>query len=163
MIIREAIIDDALTMKELHDRAVMELCRHDYTIDQLKDWVNKSPMEKYVWRLERQRIFVAGIDGKMLGYVRWYPETNEFCSICVEPEFTRQGIATRLMEIACNDARDHDVKSLWLDASLTAVPFYQNLGWGYVALLTDGPLDCVRMEKQLDSINDRGNPDRGGK
>jgi len=37
----------------------------------------------------------------------------------------------------------------WLDASLTAVPFYQALGWDYVALSTDGPLDSVRMVKQL--------------
>jgi len=67
MIIREAVIDDAMTMKELHDRAVMELCRNDYTINQLMGWVNKSSLEKYLWRLERQRVFIAEIDGKMFG------------------------------------------------------------------------------------------------
>jgi len=149
MIIREAVIDDAMTMKELHDRAVMELCRNDYTINQLMGWVNKSSLEKYLWRLERQRVFIAEIDGKMFGYIRWSPKTNELCSICVEPEFARQGIATKLIEAAYNDARKHNVEMFWLDASLTAVPFYQALGWDYVALSTDGPLDSVRMVKQL--------------
>ncbi len=149
MIIRKAGIDDALLMKELHDRAIMELCRNDYTIDQLKSWVNKSPIEKYLWRLATQRIFIAERDERMLGFVRWYPETNELCSICVEPEFARQGIATKLMEYAYNDAKAHSVEMLWLDASLTAVPFYLALGWDYVTLSTDDALDHVRMEKHF--------------
>jgi len=135
----------------------MELCCNDYTINQLTGWVNKSPFEKYLWRLERQRIFIAEIDGKILGYVRWYPKTSELCSICVEPEFARQGIATKLMEVAYDDARTRNVESLWLDASLTSVPFYQNLGWDYVALSTDGPLDSVRMIKQLLPKNNQVN------
>ena len=149
MIIRNAVIDDAAMMKELHDRSVMELCRNDYSTGQLLGWINKSPQEKYLWRLETQRIFIAEKDGRMLGYVRWYPKTNELCSICVEPEFARQGIGTKLMEHADKDAKDHNADELWLDASLTAVAFYQVLGWEYVALSTDGPLDSVHMIKQL--------------
>lgn len=149
VIIRKAEIDDVPTLKALHDRAVLELCRSDYTIDQLVGWVNRSPLEKYYWRLGVQRIFIAEEGGRILGFVRWYPKTNELCSICVEPEFARQGIGTRLMDVACEDAREHNVETLWLDASLTAVPFYQTLGWDYVKLFTDGPLDRVRMVKQM--------------
>lgn len=149
MKIREAKFADVVVMKELHDRAVMELCVKDYTLDQLQSWIDRSPLEKYFWRLERQRIFLAERDGKILGYVRWHPETNELCSICVEPEFARQGIGTILMEYACQDARTHGVGELWLDASLTAVPFYQHLGWEYRSLSTDGPLENVRMTIRL--------------
>jgi putative acetyltransferase len=155
MRIREAIIDDVPTLKELHDRAVRELCQADYTSEQIEGWVNKSPLEKYYWRLETQRIFVAEDEGKTLGFVRWYPETNELCSICVEPAFARQGIGSRLMETACQDAKENNVEMLWLDASLTAVPFYQALGWEYIALSTDGPLDNVRMTKHLEEEMDQ--------
>ena len=150
-------------MKELHDRAVLKLCQNDYTTEQLMGWVNKSSLEKYLWRLETQRIFIAELDGKMLGFVRWYSKTDELCSICVDPEIARQGIATKLMKFACIDAIEHDVSELWLDASLTAVPFYQALGWDYVVLSTDGPLDCVRMVKNLGPIRTQGNSDFGGK
>jgi putative acetyltransferase len=149
MIIRNAEIDDVPNLKELHDRAVLELCQADYTDEQLEAWVNISPLEKYYWRLETQRIFIAEDEGEIVGFVRWYPDTNELCSICVEPAFARQGIGTILMETACQDAREREVESLWLDASLTAVPFYQALGWEYIALATDGPLDSVRMMKKL--------------
>jgi N-acetylglutamate synthase-like GNAT family acetyltransferase len=149
MKIRVAVIDDAKKMKELHDRAVLELCQNDYTIQQLESWINKSSIEKYYLRFETQRIFIAEQDGRMLGYVRWYPETNELCSLCVEPEFARQGIATSLMAHAEQDAREQNVHQLWLDASLTAVPFYQTLGWDFVKLSKAGSLDCVRMIKEL--------------
>ncbi len=157
MKIRKAVIDDVPLIKELHDRAVRELCQADYTTDQLESWVNWTPLEKYYWRLENQRIFIAEDEGKTLGFVRWYPKTNELCSICVEPEFARQGIGTRLMEFACEDARAHNVETLWLDASLTAVPFYQVLGWEYVELSTHGLLESVRMIKQLPPIKPDAN------
>ena len=141
MIIRPANLDDAQGLKELHDRAVMELGRDVYTLDQLEIWVNKSPLEKYVWRLERQRIFIAEIEGKMAGFVRWLPEEKMLCSICVEPDFARQKIATRLMEYVYEDARDLQVTDLWLEASLTAIPFYESLGWEKGVGAVDGPLE----------------------
>jgi putative acetyltransferase len=149
MIIRKAVINDAGVIKEVHDRAVLELCRNDYTAGQLKSWINRSPLEKYVWRLETQRVFIAEKDGRTLGFVRWYPKTNELCSICVEPEYARQGIGTQLMEYAYADAKEIGAESLWLDASLTAVPFYQALGWDYVSLSEEGQLESVRMVKRL--------------
>lgn len=149
MEIRKAVVDDLPSLKALHDRAVMELCGDDYTIDQLEGWINSSPLEKYHWRLERQRFFLAERNGRPLGFVRWYPKTNELCSVCVEPEFARQGIGTLLMRSACEDARAHQVNLLWLKASLNAVPFYESLGWEYIELTTEGPLSYVRMEKHI--------------
>ena len=149
IIIRKAVIEDAAMIKELHDRAVLVLCLNDYTADQLRSWVRRSPLEKYLWRLENHRIFVAEKDGRALGFVRWYPETNELCSICVEPEYARQGIGTQLMEYAYADAKEIGVDSFWLDASLTAVPFYQALDWEYVSLSEEGLLESVRMVKRL--------------
>jgi len=149
MIIREAAVDDALSMMKLHERSVLELCREHYTLEQLKDWLCQSTVEKYQVRLERHRSYVAEHDGQMIAYVRWNPETNELCSIFVDPDFVRQGLATELMEIAYEDAISHGVKDLWLDASLSAVPFYEAIGWNYVELSSHGPLEGVRMAKKL--------------
>ncbi len=152
MNIRPAKIDDAQKMKELHDRAVMELCKDDYTLEQLIDWVSKSPLEKYIWRLERQRIYISEIEGKMVGFVRWLADEKMLCSICVEPTFARQGIATRLMQHVYEDARNLQVPDLWLEASLTAIPFYEALGWEKAVGAVNGPLDGIKMMKQLEKI-----------
>ena len=127
----------------------MELCKDDYTLDQLKSWINKSPLEKYIWRLERQRIFIAELKGQMVGFVRWLPGEKMLCSICVEPTFARQGIATRLMEYVYEDARNLHVPDLWLEASLSAIPFYEALGWEKAAGAVEGPLEGIKMVKRL--------------
>jgi GNAT superfamily N-acetyltransferase len=42
----------------------------------------------------------------------------------VNPDYARLGIGTALFTRACDEARAEGLDSLWLDASLTAVPFY---------------------------------------
>jgi putative acetyltransferase len=153
MIIRNANVDDAMEMKALHERSVLELCRFDYTPEQLKGWIKNNPLEKYQNRLEHHRSFIVEIDGKMVGYVRWNPETNELCSIFVHPDHVRQGIATKLMEKTYEDIRTFGVKELWLDASLTAVPFYETEGWEFIEKKMHGSLACVRMIKRMDDEN----------
>ena len=153
MIIREAVIDDAADLLRLHTRSVLELCRDDYTSDQLKYWLSYSTLEKYQKRLELHPSFVAECDGKLIGYVRWNPETNELCSIFVDPDYVRQGVATALMDIAYRDALSHGVKEMWLSASLTAVPFYQKIGWQYLERSMHGELECVKMSISIERNN----------
>jgi putative acetyltransferase len=110
MNIRKATIEDVLLIMQLHERSVLELCRDDYTPEQLEDWLSSSTLERYKIRLERHRAYLAEKDGKLIGYVRWNPETNELCSIFVDPDFVRQGVATKLMEVADQDAKEMGVK-----------------------------------------------------
>ncbi len=147
MIIRDARIDEARAIKELHDRSVAGLCNADYTPEQLESWIGRATLEKYQKRLEQHRSFIAEIDGEIVGYVRWNPATNELCSICVGPDHIRRGIATQLMKRACGDSASYGVKELWLDASLTAIPFYEAEGWETVEHKMHGILECVRMIK----------------
>ncbi|MCP4419662.1 MAG: GNAT family N-acetyltransferase, partial [Chloroflexi bacterium] len=128
MIIREAAVADAQAILRLHTRSVLTLCRADYTTEQLEGWVSNSTLEKYQFRLKKHRAYVAEQDGNTAGYVRWNPATNELCSIFVDPDYVRQGVATKLMATACEDAISHGVEAFWLDASLTAVPFYKAIG-----------------------------------
>jgi putative acetyltransferase len=149
MIIREATVVDALAVLKLHERSVRALCHADYTPEQLDGWLRNSTLEKYRERLKKHRSFIAERDGNIVGYVRWNLATNELCSIFVDPLHVRQGIATKLMEIASEDAISHGAVDLWLDASLTAVPFYEAIMWEYVELKMHGLLECVRMTKSL--------------
>jgi putative acetyltransferase len=149
MAIRKANVADAQVIMNLHERSVLGLCADDYSQEQIKGWLAQSNLKKYQHRLKQHHSFIAEVDGKTAGYVRWNPETNELCSIFVDPDFVRQGIASDLMRIAERDALNLNVSEFWLDASLTAVPFYEDQGWTYVELSTHGPLECVRMTKQL--------------
>ena len=147
--IRKATIDDAADLISLHTRSVLGLCRDDYTLDQLQYWLSFSTLEKYQMRLENHRSFVAEFNGKIIGYVRWNPNTNELCSIFVDPDYVRQGVASALIEVAYQDARSHGVDEMWLFASLTAVPFYLAIGWQYQERCMRGELESVNMTMNL--------------
>lgn len=50
-------------------------------------------------------------------------------SIFVDPRFVRQGLATRLVELAEREAAFAGYRQLQLTATLTGVPLYQSLGY----------------------------------
>jgi GNAT superfamily N-acetyltransferase len=149
VLIRAARIDEAQQIKDLHDRAIQKLCREEYTPEEIQGWVNRAKLEKYQQRLTQHRCFVAERDKNLIGQVRWNPETKELCSIFVEPEYARQGIASLLMKKVYEDMRSYKVEESWLDASLNAVPFYLDEGWQFIEVRTHGFLECVRMVKRL--------------
>ena len=151
MLIREATVDDTAAIMTLHERSVRGLCSADYTPEQIDGWLSRSTLERYQQRLQFHRSYIAELDREMVGYVRWNPATYELCSIFVHPDYVRRGIATLLMRTAYQDVNAHGVQDLWLDASLTAVPFYEVKGWEVVESGMHGILECVRMIKRLDS------------
>ena len=151
MLIRESTVDDTAAIMTLHERSVRGLCSADYTPEQIDGWLSRSTLERYQQRLQFHRSFIAELDGEMVGYVRWNPATYELCSIFVHPDYVRRGIATLLMKTAYQDVKAHGVQDLWLDASITAVPFYEVEGWEVVESGMHGILECVRMIKRLDS------------
>ena len=147
--IREAVIEDAQELRELHRRAVMALCREAYTQEQLDGWVGAVSLARYRQRIEDHRSWVALNGTRIVGYVRWNPKTNELCSIFVDPDSARHGIATKLMHVAVEDAGSRGVEDMWLDASLNAVPFYEALGWEKGESGMHGQLECVRMRFRI--------------
>lgn len=149
MQIRRATMADAEAIWRLHHRSVEALCAADYTPVQITNWVTHSTLEKQQKRLQHHRVFVAEEAKQMIGFVRWNPATNELCSLFVDPDFVRRGVASALMDIAHQDALARGVTEFWLDASLTAVPFYKATGWKPIKQMMHGELACVRMTKQL--------------
>ena len=147
--IRRADLTDAQKIKDLHARSVRTLCWDHYTREQIFGWLRNSTLAKFRKRLQLHRSYVGEIDREIIGYVRWNPTSNELCSIFVDPDFVRQGIGRKLMGVAYKDAESFGVKELWLDASLNAVPFYKADGWQVRDRRMHGPLQCVRMTKEL--------------
>jgi predicted N-acetyltransferase YhbS len=149
MKIRRATPDDAAAIHQIHTRAVLALCGEAYAPEQLATWAGYSTVAMQQRRLQEHRAFVAEQDGVVIGFVRWAPATSELCSIYVDPDYARQGVASRLMAQAEADALSLGVAEFWLDASLTAVPFYQATGWQTIKPMTHRGLACLRMTKQL--------------
>ena len=129
MIIRKASVEDAPAIFNIHVRSIRTLCAKDYTPAQIEGWVGGKTLERYVPRIKRDPTFVALVDNKIVGFVRFYLPTSELASIFVDPDFARNGIGKALMERAIEEAKALGLTGFWLDASLTAVSFYKSLGF----------------------------------
>ena len=153
MIIRPATPADIYRIHEIHTSAIQILCIQDYTPEQIEAWSSNRTPEGYLPYIEKFRFFIAEYHGFTVGYARYSLKTNEFCSLFVDPEYIRQGIATLLTKFVFQDARDHGLNHLWLNGSFTAVPFYKTMGFTVEFEKTysfqDVSLQCLRMRKTL--------------
>jgi len=152
-VIREAEAGDAARIVEIHARSVRALCSGDYTAEQIDAWIGKRTPEEMALRIAMHPFFVADHNGKLTGYATYNVNSSELLSIYVDPDFARQGVASALMNELLADARSKGLATLWLDASFTAVPFYETVGFVRIMETTHifrgVPLECVRMEMPL--------------
>lgn len=153
MIIREALVDEAEPIWRLHARSVRILCQQAYSPRQIEAWISGKDIEDYRVRLQNHPSYAAERDGRLVGYARFNPASNELCSVFVAPEFARQGIGRQLVQRICRDAASAGLQHLWLDASLNAVPFYESLGFTAEHELSyqfgSVPFTAVRMSRLL--------------
>ena len=151
--IREAVAADAAQIIDIHSRSIRALCSGDYTAEQIEAWIGKRTPEEMALRIARHPFFVAQRNGKLSGFATFNMKSSELLSIYVDPEFARQGVASALMNVLLADARNKGLTALWLDASLTAVPFYERIGFVCTMETTHAfhgvPLKCMRMEMSL--------------
>jgi predicted GNAT family N-acyltransferase len=62
----------------------------------------------------------------------------------------RSGVGTAVMQRLHEIAREHALPKLWCHAQLTAVPFYERLGYRRIGPVFDeAGIDHVRMEREL--------------
>ena len=153
MIIRPAVVEDAEALCVIHKSAIRQICCHDYSPEQIEAWAGKKNPESYRTRIVSQVAFTAVSNDQIVGFVRFHPETSELCSVFVDPHWARKGVGGALMKHAEQAALALGLTHFWLHASLTAVPFYQSLGYVKLEeLIHQFPqigLPAVHMEKQL--------------
>jgi len=153
VLIRAATAADALPIIAIHTRSIRALCSDDYRKEQLEAWIGNRNPEDMAARLAMRPFLVAELDGKQIGYAAYNPDSRELLAVFVDPDYARQGVASMMMFQLLADARANGLTSLWLDSSLTAVPFYESFGFKGVLETAHSfggvPLECLRMELAL--------------
>jgi putative acetyltransferase len=152
--IRRAVPSDCPSVYEAHTRAIRELCSKDYNQIQIEAWAGPRKPTDYLKPISSGRLFVAELGNKVVGFSEYDGDTKELKAVYVNPDYARRGIGTALFIRACDEARAEGLDSLWLDASLTAVPFYlavrcERQQHTTHRLMSGVELACVRMTINL--------------
>lgn len=106
-------------------------------------WNDEDPLSHHV---------VALADGDLIGYARLIEQDGglgQVRQVCVAPAWERRRVGTALIQRALELAADLGLAPVWLNARVTAIPFYERLGFVVVSEVFATPrtyLPHVRME-----------------
>lgn len=147
--VRKAMPADAQQIRDVHvlaGKGPDSLERNNTFVLQ---WMEKRVAADYLQAMQTEVFVVAEADNRLCGFGAVNLVKAEITSVYVDPDFTRRGIASRLvglMELAATDA---GLPALELQAAGGALTFYEKQGYVYVTSpATTGPL-WAQMRKDL--------------
>jgi predicted GNAT family N-acyltransferase len=118
-----------------------------FGVERDDDWNDQDPASTHV---------VATVEDDVIGYARLIAEeggkTGQIRQVAVAPQWERRGVGTALIQGAIDEAGRLGMTDVWLNARLTAVPFYEKLGFKVTSGVFRTPrtyLPHVRMDRPL--------------
>lgn len=131
-----------------------------YTPEQKEAWAPTPDYDRWSERLTRKKPFVAIIENHIAGFIELDIDGHIDCTY-THPDFQGIGVASSLYEYLLVKAKETGIKSLYVEASLIAKPFFEHRGFSVVKkneVQRNGvPLVNFSMEKHL-SPNDQMQP-----
>jgi ribosomal protein S18 acetylase RimI-like enzyme len=154
--IRKARPDDVQQVHDVHSVAIRTGAASAYDPEVVEVWVDAFNPENFPANIERMEFYVVELQGGRIGaFLAFDPNTAEIDSVYVAPWGGGLGLGSFLLGFAEEKGRLAGLDTMWLDASLNAVSFYQKYGWVEMerhARIRKGiEISVVKMEKMLGS------------
>lgn len=151
--IRPYSVTDAAALTNLFRSSVREIASRDYTAAQIRAWApDEIDAVQFGRRCEAKSTWVAELEGRIAGFSDLEPD-GHIDMLYVHPTFVQLGVARALLEHIEKTARINALRRLYTEASLTARPIFEVLGFRMVVPQTvtirGEPMTSYRMEKQL--------------
>ncbi len=127
--IRLAEPADCTSILAAHVGAIRELCNAEYSETQLAAWAERLTPSGYLPAIAKNTFLVAESEGRVVAFAEFAPSRGEVVAMYVHPKHARSGIGTMLFREIERIAAAQGIKSMHLSSSLSAVPFYEGLGF----------------------------------
>ena len=152
--IRRARQEDCQAIMSVHVDAVTGIRTAFYTPEEIQAWATPKKPESYEESIRSKEFFVAEEDGVMVGFGVLNQNNAEVEAVYVSPRAGRRGIGLKMLQQLEERARALGLGELRLNASLNAVPFYEQAGYvgkeeSKYRLSTGVEIACLPMEKSL--------------
>jgi putative acetyltransferase len=131
---RSGYPSDAHKLLDIHRKSIINLGREAYTCEECESWAHGLVLKGYRSAMDRGERFIIAVSGdEIVGFSSYVH--NEIVGLFVDPEKARQGIGTQLLNKVEDDIYSEHSTLIFLDAALSAVPFYK--AHGYVELRSE--------------------------
>ena len=146
--------EDADPCLRLFRDCVHRVNSRDYATDQIEAWASPSiDLEAWRVRFDDRLAYVAKEDSRIVGFTDMTRE-GHLDRLFVSADHQGRGIARRLVEILLRDAVDHSIEKITTDASITARPFFERMGF---SVIREQSVECrgvwltnYRMQRSLE-------------
>lgn len=135
IVIRSYRPEDLAAVRALHDRAFRILAAHVHSPAQLEAHAALVAAEEYAADLARSNLLLAWRDDfGLLATAGWLamedrPQTARIRKVFVHPDWSRRGLARRLVGEAEACAAAAGYSRLYVRANINAVPLYASMGY----------------------------------
>ena len=151
--LRPYLAADIMPLRELFAASIEELAQDDYTEDQRLAWVSAAAdAEAFAKRLSSNLTLVVHIEDEHLGFAT-LKDNAVLDMLYVHPWHARIGVATALVDAMEKIATARGVEAMTVEASDTAVPFFEERGYAATSRnlveMDDEWLSNTSMTKQL--------------
>jgi putative acetyltransferase len=160
--LRPFLPGDTPALRDLFAQSIEELTADDYDEDQRLAWIaTAEDAAEFAKRLGGMLTLVVQLDGEYLGFAS-LKDNKIIDMLYVPPDFAGEGVGTALVNALEKIAKARGADALATDASDTAVPFFEHLGYQQASRnsvpLAEQWLSNTTMLKRLSASNDNPTP-----
>ncbi len=143
-VVRDYDVGDAGSICRLFYETVRTVSLGDYSPEQVRAWAPELP-DPAAWheRMSGRHTLVADEGGEVVGFAE-LEDDGHLDMLYVRGDAVGRGVGRRLCEAAEREARDIGCAKISTEASITARPFFERLGFRVVREQT-----VVRQEVEL--------------
>ena len=160
--IRLAKVEEREKIIQLQSNSLRVLASKDYKPEQIESLVRSQAAVRF----GSEVIFVAIYREKIVGFASLLVNKLEIGGVYVNPEFSRQGIGSKLLEVVENTAIEKGYKLIYVCSSLTAIKFYQKHGYRVYSnsanygFFSEGKvwIPCKVLKKRLIEVEEKEGP-----
>lgn len=131
MKIRLASDGDCAEIARLHRATIRHINSKDYPKKIIKAWSERTNAKRFRDSLSKCKRWVAVEKGKIIGFVD-HGKGDELWGLYVHKDYIGKGLGSKLLKIAENSLKKQGAKTIKIESTITARPFYEKNGYEFV-------------------------------
>lgn len=146
--------EDVEALANIYFNTIHRINIQHYTESQVDAWAPKSSLETERWATKflKTKPIVAVAEGKIVGFAEFEPDGHIDC-FYVHHEWIGKGVGAALMSEIFARAQSQNIDRIFVEASITAKPFFEKQGFVILSeqtvVIKDIKLTNYKMEKRL--------------
>lgn len=153
IVVRPYKRSDAQDLAHIYYNTIHQVNAKDYSKIQLDAWAPEKRGQAEYWlkRSEKMNPLIATSNETVVGFAEFEPNGHIDCFYC-HHEWVGKGVGTALMNAIHEMARDRKINRIFVEVSITALPFFEKHGFKILEKQTvfigDIGLINFKMEKE---------------